>query len=483
MSADSNNIYFFDAAAALNEAKKRNRIKTSNPHIDALQICYYDGAPIADAPENCICVPLEKVYDYFLTTRNRFPEEISFGGKEFPDTVKQQLISGMQQVMQAVNQERKKQYDALVRETRALRPDFSEGLRVFFLTSRETAVMQHVSKNIADALSKLGCQVCVSIEANEMEYLHGVHHLVEYLNFRPNVTFNINHLNNGHLHDEVFNFIWFQDPMASIKDPSPVNLRKRDTVYSLVGMIDTLLEAKGIPFSRQSFCINQSLFHTDDTVHRERKIVFIGSSYAHFIDANVMNSGIVQEAVKLLDRGEAFIPKTIAKFAKKYALDTQYLHNTFIPFIVRDVTVLWLHNVHEQTGIPVEIYGQGWEQYESLRPYCKGPLPYDRVADAYNRAEYTLVPHSLYVLQQRTLEAAACGCRPIVYDCRYNDTPPYYEEALEYFRTVGDIVRIIRQNQSKELNRLVDENSYEHLARRIVQSVESALSQPTDARD
>lgn len=468
-------IYCFDPITAFEEAEKRNRVETSNPHVDGLQICYYDGESIPNAPENCINVPVNAFYEYFLTTKNRLPERIHFGIKEYSGDVKNELVSAIQQTLKAIDAERNAMSDALMDNARKLQPEFSETLKIFLIASRETTVMQYISQNIADAFRALGHQVFLSIEENDMQKIDTFMHLAHYIQFNPNVVININHFNNSFLHDDVFNFVWFQDFMPVLQNTQPIALRKRDTVYSLLPEIDVLLERKGIPFSRQSFCVNKAIFKTDETLTREQKIIFIGSSYAPRLDAQHHNTKIVKDAIDVLDQGKEFTADIIQKWAKKYNLSPEYIQNHVIAYVVRDITVLWLHKIHQQTGLPVEIYGWGWEQYDVLKPYCKGSLPYDQVAAIYNSAAYTLVPHSMYVLQQRTLEAAACGCQPIVYDCRYNDTPPFYENALAYFRTVKDIIKIIKHGSSNDLTALVDDNSYEHFAKRIVQSVEEQL--------
>ncbi|MDD3770927.1 MAG: glycosyltransferase [Sulfuricurvum sp.] len=475
MDSHSKDIYCFDSTTALEEAKKRKRVGTSNPHVDGLQICYYDGELIPHAPENCINVPIGNFYEYFLTTKNRLPEQIHFGNKEYSSEVKNELVSVIKQTLQSIVKERDALTRVLMNDAKQAEPDFSAPLKVFLIASRETTVMQYISQNIADAFKKLGYEVFLSIEENDMQKIDTFLHLVHYVQFKPNIIININHLNNSFLHENVFNFIWFQDYMPILQNNQPIALRQRDVVYSLVPTIDLLLEKKAVPFSRQSFCVNQTLFKPDETVRRENKIIFIGSSYAPQLMAQHDHIPLLKEAVDILNAGKEFTKKIIHKWAKKYGFTVEYIQNHVLGYIVRDMTVLWLDKIHQQTGLPVEIYGWGWERYDVLKPYYKGSVSYNQVASLYNSAKYALVPQNIYVLQQRTLEAAACGCQPIVYDCRYNDTPPFYEESLEYFRTVDDIIRIIEKDSTKDLASIVDENSYEHLAGRIISTVKEQL--------
>ena len=475
MDSHSKDIYCFDSTTALEEAKKRKRVGTSNPHVDGLQICYYDGEPIPHAPENCINVPIGNFYEYFLTTKNRLPEQIHFGNKEYSSEVKNELVSVIKQTLQSIVKERDALTGVLMNDAKQVKPDFSTPLKVFLMASRETTVMQYISQNIADAFRKLGYEVFLSIEENDMQKIDTFLHMIHYVQFKPHIMININHLNNSFLHEDVFNFIWFQDFMPILQNNQPIALRQRDVVYSLVPTIDLLLEKKAVPFNRQSFCVNKTVFKPNETVVHENKIIFIGSSYASQVTAQYDQTPLLKEAVDILNAGKEFTKKIIHKWAEKYGFTVEYIQNHVLAYIVRDMTVLWLHKIHQQTGLPVEIYGWGWERYDVLKPYCKGSVSYNQVASLYNSAKYALVPHNIYVLQQRTLEAAACGCQPIVYDCRYNDTPPFYEESLEYFRTVDDIIRIIEKDSTKDLASIVDENSYEHLAGRIISTVKEQL--------
>jgi len=157
-------------------------------------------------------------------------------------------------------------------------------------------------------------------------------------------------------------------------------------------------------------------------------------------------------------------------------LNEAYLLNALLQFVVRDTSVLWLCS--HASEYEIEIYGHGWDVYESVRPFYKGALNYgDDIAEVYNGATYCFAPHQAYALQQRVLESAACGCIPIVYDCFDNKDDREYEEALEYFKTPQDLKDILFNDDivSKDFTKLLDENSYEHFVDEIINKTKKEL--------
>ena len=476
MDGYAKNTYFFDARKALDEALKRKRVRTSHPDIDALQVCYYDGEVLPDAPENCINVPVGNLYTYLLTTRNRLPEDLNFEGKEFSDDVKVQLARAIVEVLEAVYRDRAVLQQQLSDEARNLKPDFGRGLRFFLSASRQTAVMRHVSKNIADTLAKLGYDVCFSIEENEMEQLSALHHLQRYLDFKPNVTININHMNNAHLHEDVYNFVWFQDPMPVLLGTEPISLRKRDYVYHLVEHLKVLLDNKHIPSRYQPFCINTDLYHPRPEIVRENKIVFIGSSYRDRLSGDPRDEAVLHDLKRLLEDGN-ITDEEVAMIASRHGSTTEFVH-LLIGYLLRDYLVLELCRCN--TPYAIELYGWGWDAYPEFKPFYKGMLSYgEEISKIYNSAALAFVP-AQHVIQQRTLEAAASGAIPLVYDYRNasESEPEEVAEGVIYFRTLGELRQILNRPvpNDKHPEKLVYRHTYEGFVETIIRTVQQGLA-------
>ena len=83
MNTKSADTYFLNSQEALKTALQNNRAFTSNPTVDGLQICYYDGQKLPNAPLNCINVPLGQIVKYFSITRNRIPQYVNFDNSSY----------------------------------------------------------------------------------------------------------------------------------------------------------------------------------------------------------------------------------------------------------------------------------------------------------------------------------------------------------------------------------------------------------------
>jgi len=88
------NIYFFDPRVALESAQY------SNPNPTQLQtypqqVCFYNGESFNDMPFNCIAVPINDFYNFFLTTTHTIPEQINFDGTSFDDATKQEITTSI----------------------------------------------------------------------------------------------------------------------------------------------------------------------------------------------------------------------------------------------------------------------------------------------------------------------------------------------------------------------------------------------------
>ena len=66
--------YYTDGSQALKNALQNNRVLAPNKTVSALQICFYNGKKIENAPENCIHVPFDTIVAYFSSTKYRIPK-------------------------------------------------------------------------------------------------------------------------------------------------------------------------------------------------------------------------------------------------------------------------------------------------------------------------------------------------------------------------------------------------------------------------
>lgn len=477
MSKELFDTYFLDSKEALRIALQKNRVSTDNINVDGLQICYYSGKKLKKSPINCINVPIKKIVKYFSNTKNRFPKDIDFTKSKYKTIEQQQLFKdAIETIFIEVDKTINAKISRKVYNIRKLKLNFNgEVLRVFVPACRETTVMQHVARSISNMFKNLGYDVLFDIQ-NDMQDCRPLPLLKKLYKFNPHIIININHINNSYLSKDVFNFVWFQDPVSVLVDDSKIVLRERDYIFSLLSEFDNLLQAKNISFLRQSFCINSKEYKQNNSIKRKKKIVFIGSSYLKMLGNGEFDKKLLEHLITLFEQGVIFTYEVVNNILNQFNVDKMFLTSTLIPFIIRDRSVRWLCNT--QTKYDIEIYGWGWDVYDDVKPYFKGALDYGSdIADVYNSAEFVLAPHQHYILQQRVLEASACGCIPIVYDIRDLTDENIYPEALCYFKTFSDLEDILNSKTpiKKDSSKLLKDNSYKAFAKKIIKIVKKEL--------
>jgi len=469
--------YFFSSQEALLVASQKNKQDKYN-----LQICYYNGEKIKSDLVNLVHAPIENLVENLALGIYRLPTSLNFSGLDISNELREMIIENFKLSLEQAREARNKLNVYYLEFLREVKLDFSEPLRFYMQASAYTQVMQHILKNIAEVLKDMGYDVMFHLN-------YGVEDkacLKLLKEFNPHVLININHINNTVIGKDVFNFIWFQDSMPIVTNSEPLNLRKRDFLFALLPGIQKLLEKKAKHCEIQNFCINTKIYKQRKNIRRKKKIVFIGGSYLE----NYMpyNSASNQSDIsELLSDNTQKLFKEIQEFyysdgifdlkvrdvlSRQYNVSIHAINAYFIPLLIRDYTVIALCNQASKIDYEIEIYGWGWEKYQELKPYYKGVLNYgEEISEVYNSATYAIVAHPDYIIQQRTLEAAASGCIPLVYDCRYSENVelPYYEESLVYFQNLKELNSILTaEPYVKNLRLVVNDHSYEEFIRKLL---------------
>lgn len=463
--------YFFDRELARKTALQQNRVKLEHPTIDGLQICYHDGEPFENGPMNLVPVKFEYLSQFIANTRLRhpmamvFPPNVSKNDIDFISPVAEKMVNDALKA-------RKDLAKAQKLRCRNLTPSFDEHepLRVFLPTTRLSTVMQYTSKDLAKAFGKHGCITRVSIEQNDMESLDNSIRLKELYEFNPHIIVNINKLSNDMIHDDVFNIVWWQDPMPEITNQQPLPWRKRDIILSLTRPFDNYLKNCGASaIHRQHFCVDTEIFRIIPEIKRQEKIVFVGSSYRDKI-RRYYNEILVLDQLNLyMAQGVPITQNTLSDLAEKHNIPFDYVFWDLFHYVVRDSTVRWLCKT---STLPIEVYGRYWEQDEIVRPFFKGELPHGNdVAKVYNTAKYALVSHPFEVNSQRLAEAAACGCIPLVYDCRHSAEPPFWESECLYFKTQNELSDLLTCTPPSSPTDIATHFSYDHLVENILHRI------------
>lgn len=424
--------------------------------------------------DTIIHIPIEHYVEFFSNNSLRIADIIDTTGLDFNDEEKKALIDYFDELKKEITNNKTKKFSINKELLKNNVRDFTEKkLRFLMLSKTNTQVHQYVYKNIVYTLNKLGHDAKLVLENSDCEeYLVYDFHK-EITEYNPHAIISINTIShNIVIPEDIYQFCWIQDPMSYLFDDKPINLRKRDKIFSLVKIFDSYLDNKNVAHLRQSFCINKSLFRIKKEIKKEEKIIFVGSSYRRRFMNSAVNNQLLDDLKILYIKGKDFTPDIIKRLSIKYNTEESFILIEIIPYIVRDYTLELICQM--KLPYKLEVYGRGWESNKIINKFYKREIQYgEDLADLYNSAMYSISPHSEYILQQRVLESAGCGCIPIVYDCRYKNDEPEYEESLLYYKNPKDIPQIINScnPENKNLNIIVDENTYEKFATKLIEIV------------
>jgi len=436
--------YFVDPLLALNAAKQRNRVYCKHPTIDGLQVCYYRGELPEHGIENLVHVELHDFVDFFTLSKLRLPEKV-----EMPYDLEEELKLALQEdvtnAMDAINKKRREITELLTLKAKAQKPVVVDGepIRIAIPSRRLTTVMQYCSQGLAKAFEKRGYQVFLYIEANDMEVHNYIDFLNRFIDFNPHVVVYINSLRNTFYHDDVINIIWWQDPMPEIKNQQLLSWRENDFNFSISPVFDQYLKQCGAEkVERQHFVIDEDVFYSDDNRQRQQKIIFVGTSYlSNVAVADDQQQQAIAQLVEILNRGGCFDQQTVTRIAERSSLTYEFVFWKLLHYVIRDYSIQWLC---QHSTLPVEIYGRYWDQEPLVAPFFRGELVHGvEVADVYRSATYAIVSHPFEINSQRLAEVAACGCIPVVYDCRDVAEKPHWDEYCLFFKTEEDLKNII----------------------------------------
>ncbi len=475
---------FFDPPQAYAFAKLRQRVPLTMA-VTGLQVCYLvgDSSGLPEVPENLIVLPRDaaQIVDFLARTRLRLPTDLMFPDA-LPSDERAALGQQVNALIEAVRGRRRELvFEVLSRYLhRQARPRAQdEPLRVMAWTGRTTTVMQWSARALLDAFAELGLEVELVTESNEMESLDSHHLMLAAESFDPHLMININHPNNKCLPPDVVNVVWWQDTPIQLGYPSTLPWRPNDLVYTVVDYFSPALMATGLTRDRiavQPFCIDTARFSSRPAVHRQTKVVFVGTGsplLGQEISENTRLRTPEAELVLVLrarlGAGESLSLAEVAALGEKFGLSTFRSVDELLYFVVRDLSVRWLCQAAQSAKIPVEIYGRAWELDPVVAPFCRGEISHgDAVVEIYRSAKYALVPHAFSINSQRLAEVGACGCIPIIYDCRHDADPPFWPETALYFHTQAELENCLRAERPTFPDRFSAFFDYRNFARRIL---------------
>jgi hypothetical protein len=255
------------------------------------------------------------------------------------------------------------------------------------------------------------------------------------------------------------------------------NIRKRDIIFHLTEGINIVLKETQVESCFQPFCINTQLYKNREDIKREEhKIVFIGSSYKkqYLLIEHPKRDIICQEIYQYVVRHGYFPISDRLKYIQKYKIDN-YDFGWIINYIERDLLLKDI--LHLDIGYKFEVYGDGWDEQIFVEKFYKGRLQFgEEISKVYNSVKYGIVLGG-YIFQNRTLEMAASGCIPLVFDVRLSKREQYdvkLEKHLKFFSTVAEIETLLKEKNDKiNLDKVVVQYSYENFLAKCLKIVET----------
>lgn len=345
-------------------------------------------------------------------------------------------------------------------------------LKVMFVTSRITQVLQYTTCGLARAFESLGHEVLISIERSPLEQSYEYEVIREYLDFAPDMIVIIDHLRNDWLHPDVTHVAWFQDLMPPLAERQQLNVRPSDLVYSASVELDGYLHACGVEqVHRQSFCIDDGVFHPPLQDKRRERIVFVGSAYAPKVTDGPKTLDLGHALRARVEQGEVFSRAEIEVLADEAGVDREQAYWVLYHFLTRDLIVHWLCKHLPDLGIDVEIYGRYWDNDPLVAPYYRGEIEHgDKLAELYRTSRFALVCHPFELNSQRLAEVAACGCVPVVYDCRRVADAPHWDEQCLFFKTEAELTEMFeRRPPLPDPTPIAHGKTYREFAQKVLQ--------------
>jgi hypothetical protein len=481
---DAQDTFFFDPRDAWAVAQQGRRVQLTK-WVSSPQMCYYTGEHVfPDAPPHLVHVPFERVAEFFHTTRLRMPKQVSFPldptltveqqtqRARLSSYLKAQLLEACDRLSVTVAQ-----YTSAMREC-AVDIAPGEPLRVFAYGSIQTTVMQHCSRSLLGAFADLGHDCHFVIERDELERMTWDVYQRAALDFAPHLVLNINHQNHDLVPQGAANVIWWQDMMRELVEGRPLNWNDNDLVYVLSrDRFAPLLERCGLPRERlrvQPFCIDRTIFNEVGAGEREDTVVFVGSSYIRELSGKPEEVALLEELSARFTAGEPLTAEVVNEAADRHYIRREWADWHVLHFIARDLPVRWLC---QQRKVKVEVYGRDWERDPIVAPFFKGELPPGKaVADVYRRARWALVLHPDMINHQRLGEVGACGCIPVVHDCRFRADGPFWEDQVLYFRTPEDLAGSFSRQPRIDAQAFGEHFDYANFARRILADAEAIIA-------
>ena len=330
--------------------------------------------------------------------------------------------------------------------------DDLDGLRVLIPTSRYTTYLQYVSRDLAQVLSRAGCECEIQIEDDDSSVYSKSNYLRAFREFDPDVVISINTprpLISEHSPTDVVHVCWIQDAMDHLFD-AKIGKQLGETDF-VVGMVKReLIEQFEYPEKQASWMpmvASGSKFNPQKTIECQDydcEIAWVTHQSEHpdllksrLVDRMRQSSpGAVDGLIAVLDEvkhlvtsvphtrlffdidrliDRVFFPNGVSEHnqvARSVLLNTQVI--PYAERVFRHQVAMWASRIADRRGWRFRLFGNGWDQHPQLSGYAAGPVEHnDALVECYQRSAVHLHASVNQVMHQRVSECLLSGGLPL----------------------------------------------------------------------
>jgi hypothetical protein len=315
--------------------------------------------------------------------------------------------------------------------------------RVLLMTTRFSTVLQHSTRDAADAFEKLGWEARILIEPTNHHRLLQSATRSELANFKPDLVFQIDHLRYEHpgLFPPTLPFAcWIQDHLA--------NLRTQEAARSISSNDFVLTDSSAMYGSTFSYPRRQCISVTKLTrvpSSPEQADTQKGDDLVFVSNASHLPAKIIAERLASYDgtpHGKELLEESarslLAVYAEGKSIPTYYellalirdvqrklakpigveefdaiaawLFHPLNDALYRQQALKWARDAAKEMDLSFAIYGGGWAEHPDFSEHARGSVQYGPALEALTRSSrfnLQIVPY--HCLHQRLLDGLVAG--------------------------------------------------------------------------
>jgi hypothetical protein len=299
--------------------------------------------------------------------------------------------------------------------------------RMLFLTTIHSDVVQYVCRDMAEGMREWGIEAHV-VRESRFDQLLTIRTVPEEIaKFDPDIVVLVDHFRPEHqdaLPAGLPVVCWIQDELAHLIDRRWISkLGSLDFTYALWPHWIPYFRGLGYPHLEQlSFAASTSIYNAGTPAagaEKDRALYFITNwspvppNTGHPALTEALLRRMTPElAVDLRDEVHRAILDDALRGLGVQLGDSHYRH---VLLLVRDQLTRFYDRRHVArsliaTGMPVRLYGRGWDQVEEFKPYACGQVAQgEDLAALYRKAAIVVQVNHNGNAHSRVFEAIACG--------------------------------------------------------------------------